>query len=340
MRRISGRPWVGRTGGIQRPALGTRSVLPPLSAVCGLSGLSALSGASALLFLLIAACGAAADHELLGDRAYAEGHFADALVEYQLALKQGPTAQLMAKAGAAALHAGDLVGAAAQYRALAEEGGAQRVTEGADGLELVAQAAVESDDRPGLAAALSALQAVAAGRALGAFARQLAQTAGTEARSPDALSVLPYAAAAAGDARREDSLMYLYAAALQRFGRCEQAVPIFEAVARRRREPAVTAPAQRNLLVCALSLGQRSLDSGQAERAEEWFRRAAAGDERDALARAAYIGIGDVLFARGAFAEAAEAYQRVLAGASPGDSLAQIAAEKLNQLANAGAVIR
>lgn len=295
---------------------------------------------TAVAFLTVSCAGAAADHEKLGDRAYADGQFADALVEYQLALKQGPTAQLRSKVGAAALHAGDLVAAAAEYRALAEEGGSQRVTEGADGLERVAKVAVEADDRAGLAAALTALRAVAAGRALGAFARQLAQTAGAEPRSVEALNVLPYAAAAAGDARREDSLMYLYASGMARFGRCDQAVPIFEAVARRRREPAVTGPAQRNLTSCALALGRQALDSGRAERAEEWFRRAAAGDERDAMARAAYIGIGDVLFARGAFAEAAEAYQRVLTGAPPGDSLAQIAAEKLNQVANAGAVIR
>lgn len=295
----------------------------------------------ATVLLLLAGCaGAAADHERLGDRAYGERHFADALVEYRLARKQGPTAQLRAKAGAAALHAGELVAAAEEYRALAEEGGAQRVTEGADGLELVAKAAVEDDDRAGLAAALTGLRGVAPGRALGAFARQLAQTVGTDPQSAEALNLLPYAAAAAGDARRQDSLMYLYASALERFGRCEQAVPVFEAVARRKREPAVTAPAQGSLTSCALSLGRRALDSGQAERAEEWFRRAAAGDARDAPARAAYIGIGDVLFARGAFAEAAEAYQRALADAAPGDSLAQIAAEKLNQVANAGAVIR
>ena len=116
---------------------------------------SGASGLSALLFLVLAGCaGSAADHESLGDRAYAEGHFADALVEYRLALKQGSNAQLRAKAGAAALHGGDLVVAAEEYRALAEEGGAQRVTEGADGLELVAKAAVEADDREGLAAAL------------------------------------------------------------------------------------------------------------------------------------------------------------------------------------------
>lgn len=292
------------------------------------------------MFLLAGCAGAAADHEKLGDRAYAERHFADALVEYRLALKQGPTAGLRAKAGAAALHAGDLVAAAEEYRALAEEGGSQRITEGADGLERVAKAAMEDDDRAGLAAALAGLRAVAAGRALGSFARQLAQTVGTEARSAEALNVLPYAAAAAGDARYEDSLMYLYASALARFGRCEQAIPVFEAVARRQREPAVMLPALQGQSRCALSLGQRALDAGQAEQAEEWFRRAAAGDERDALARAAYIGIGDVLFARGAFAEAAEAYQRALGGAAPGDSLAQIAAEKLNQVANAGTVIR
>jgi tetratricopeptide (TPR) repeat protein len=294
----------------------------------------------AALALLAACTGAAADHERLGDRAYGEGHFADALVEYRLALKQGSTVPLRAKAGAAALHAGDLVAAAEEYRALAEEGGAQRVIEGADGLELVAKAAVEGDDRAGLAAALTGLRAVAPGRALGAFARQLAQTAGMEPRTVEALNVLPYAAAAAGDARREDSLMFVYASGLERFGRCEQAVPVFEAVARRNREPAVTSPARRRVTSCALSLGRMALDSGRAEQAEEWFRRAAAGDERDAFARAAYIGIGDVLFARGAFAEAAEAYQQALADAAPGDSLAQIAAEKLNQVANAGAVIR
>ena len=51
------------------------------------------------------------------------------------------------------------------------------------------------------------------------------------------------------------------------------------------------------------------------------------------------IGLGDVLFARGALQDAAEAYQRALAGAQPGDSLAQIAAQKLNLVANAGTVI-
>ncbi len=292
--------------------------------------------------LLFTACaGAAADHETLGDRAYGERHFADALAEYRLAIKLKPSASLRAKAGAAALHASDFVAAAEEYRALAQEGGSHRATEAADGLERVAKAAADGDDPAGLAAAVVGLRAVAAGRALASFARQLAQSVGPEPRSAEALNVLPYAAAGAPDARAEDSLMYLYAAALARVGRCQDAMPVFEALVRRQREPALGRPALQAGARCALSLGQQALEGGQAEQAEGWFRRAASGgEERDPVVRAAYIGIGDVLFARGAFAEAAEAYQRALAGAAPGDSLAQIAAEKLNLVASAGTVIR
>jgi tetratricopeptide (TPR) repeat protein len=135
--------------------------------------------------------------------------------------------------------------------------------------------------------------------------------------------------------------MYGYAVALARIGRCPDAMPVFEGVARRAREPALQRPALQAIGRCALALGQQAMDSGRADEAEQWFRQAASGgEERDPVVRAAYIGIGDVLFARGAFAEAAEAYQRALAGAAPGDSLAQIAAEKFNRVANAGAVIR
>lgn len=295
-----------------------------------------------LAVLWLAACGgAAADHEALGDRAYGDRHFADALAEYRLAIRLQPSAALRAKAGAAALHAGDFVAAVDEYRALAQEGGSRRASEAADGLERVARAAAEGDDPAGLAAAVNGLRAVSAGRALASFARQLAQSIGPEPRSPDALSVLPYAAAGAPDARAEDSLMYGYATALTRIGRCGDAMPVFEAVARRAREPALERPALQASGRCALTLGRQAMDGGQADQAEQWFRRAASGgDDRDPVVRAAYIGIGDVLFARGSFAEAAEAYQRALAGAAPGDSLAQIAAEKLNQVANAGTVIR
>jgi tetratricopeptide (TPR) repeat protein len=291
---------------------------------------------------VVAGCGgAAANHEELGDRAYAARHFPDAVVEYRLALKQKPSAALRAKAAAAALRAGDLVTAADEYRALAREGGPERATEAADGLERVAKAAVAADDRAALQAALLGLRALGQGRALGTFAWQLVQSLGAEPRSQEALNVLASAAAAAPDARHQDSLMFVYGSGLMRLGRCEAAMQVFEALVRRQREPAVVPASLQGRARCALQLGRQALEEGQAERAEEWFREAAAGaDERDPVARAAYLGLGDVLFARGALAEAAEAYQRVLSGAAPGDSLAQIAAEKLNVVANAGTVIR
>ena len=134
--------------------------------------------------------------------------------------------------------------------------------------------------------------------------------------------------------------MYVEASARSHTGHCDQAIPILEGVARRQREPPVVPLAQAQLGHCTLFLGRQALDAGRAQEAEQWFREAASGgDEHDPIVRAAYIGLGDVLFARGALQDAAEAYQRALAGAQPGDSLAQIAAQKLNLVANAGTVI-
>ncbi|OGU03811.1 MAG: hypothetical protein A2W29_03190 [Gemmatimonadetes bacterium RBG_16_66_8] len=293
--------------------------------------------------LLVMACaGAAVDHEALGDRAYANRNFADALVEYRLAVRQRtpPNPALRAKAGAAALHAGDLSAAVDEYRALAVEGGESRVLEAADGLEYVARAAAEADDRVALAAALMALRQVDAGRVLGTLALDLASAVSAETRPGDAVRVLPYAAAGAPDARRQDSLLYVYGNALSRVGRCADAIGVFEGVARRHREGVVLAPAQRDLARCALQLGRRALEEGQPTEAEGWFRRAAAGDDQDVVHRAAFLGLGDVLFARGDMVGAAEAYQRSLAGAEPGDSLAQVVAERLNAIGSGAGIIR
>src|SRR5439155_219964 len=69
--------------------------------------------------VLVCACSrSAADHEELGDRAYAAGEYRNALAEYQLGLKAHPgSADLSAKAGAAALHTGDYALAAVRARA-------------------------------------------------------------------------------------------------------------------------------------------------------------------------------------------------------------------------------
>src|SRR5439155_1263421 len=86
--------------------------------------------------VLVWACSrSAADHEELGDRAYAAGEYRNALAEYQLGLKAHPgSADLSAKAGAAALHTGEYALAVAQYVALGQED-RSRAAEAADGLE-------------------------------------------------------------------------------------------------------------------------------------------------------------------------------------------------------------
>ena len=103
----------------------------------------------------------AADHEELGDRAYAAGAYRDAFAEYELGLKAHPgSADLNAKAGAAALHVGDFASAVDAYVVLGARDGS-RAGEAADGLERVARAALAANDRGDAAKGLAGLRAVA-----------------------------------------------------------------------------------------------------------------------------------------------------------------------------------
>jgi tetratricopeptide (TPR) repeat protein len=279
---------------------------------------------------------------VLGDRAYVNRQFTDALVEYRLALRRatGADPSLHARTAAAALRAGELVEAAREYRILARAGGASRATEAADGLERVARAAADADDRAALDSALSGLREVAAGRVLGSLALELAASVSVEARPGESARVLPYAAAGAPDASRLDSLLYVYGVALSRSGRCAEASGVFEGVVRRQRHSVAAGSALRELTRCAVQLGRRAMEQSQLEEAEKWFRAAAAGAGPDAINRAAYIGLGDVLSARSDFVGAAEAYQRALTGAAPDDSLAQVAAQRLDALGSAATGVR
>lgn len=291
---------------------------------------------AAMIAAVLAACsGAAADHEVLGDRAYAQRSYRDALVEYRLAIRQGASAELRAKAGAAALHAGDLADAVQQFMALAQND-AKRTTEAAEGLELVARAAVDTNDHAAARAAINALRAIAPDRVVGGIGEELGFALGDSTLNRSALTLLPYAAAAAPDARRQDSLMYVYGTLLAATGRCQDALPIFESLVRRQREPTALAGAQRAGASCALQLGRQALAAGQPSQAETWFRQAATDAESTPEGRAAYVGLGDVMFAQGDFQGAAEAYQRAMLNAPPGDSIAAIAADHLNRLAQPG----
>ncbi|PYP32901.1 MAG: hypothetical protein DMD47_02755 [Gemmatimonadetes bacterium] len=298
-----------------------------------------MRGAIVGLALLVAAgcTRSAADHEELGDRAYAAGAYRDALAEYQLGLKAQPgNADLQAKAAAAALHTGDYAIAVPAYLALAQRD-RSRAGEAADGLERVARAALAANDRAAVVSALAALRAVAPERPLGRYARLAALDATNRGDSAAALAILPSAVATVGDPGTADSLLYLYGMAAARARDCTTAVAAFEGVIRRQRAPAVQDAAREGISLCALIEGQRMLEAGKPADAESWFRRATAPGAPLEVTRGAFLGLGDVRLAQGDVPGALESYQQALVGGAAGDTITQRAQAKIKALGKADA---
>ncbi|HET8713372.1 MAG TPA: tetratricopeptide repeat protein [Gemmatimonadales bacterium] len=291
--------------------------------------------ALALLLVLPSCTRSAANHEELGDRAYAAGSYADALAEYQLGRRSNAgSATLLAKVGAAALHAEDFELAAEAYRALGRRD-RSRAEEAADGLDRVARAALGANDRTALASALTGLREVAPRRPLGRYVVLAALDAVDRGDTAEAKALLPVAAASASDVARADSLLFVYGRALVRVRDCRTAVRVFEGVIRRQRAVAVVESAREGLGLCALVEGQMALEQGRPADAEGWFRRATAPGASPDVVRAAFLGLGDVRMAQGDVAGAMESYQQALAGGTPGDTISQRAQEKLNALGKA-----
>jgi tetratricopeptide (TPR) repeat protein len=292
-------------------------------------------GAAVLLAVLIGCTRSAANHEELGDRAYAAAAWADALAEYQLGRRSDAgSAPLLAKLAAAAMHAEDYELAAESYRALARRD-RSRAEEAADGLDRAARAALAANDRTALASALTGLREIAPRRPLGRYVVLAALDAVDRGDTAEAAALLPAAAASAVDATRADSLLFVYGMTLVRTRDCSTAVRVFEGVIRRQRAPAVIEPAREGLGLCALVEGQIALERGRPADAETWFRRATAPGASPDVVRAAFLGLGDVRLAQGDVAGAMESYQQALVGGTPGDTIAQRAQEKLNALGKA-----
>jgi tetratricopeptide (TPR) repeat protein len=289
------------------------------------------------LVLMLACTRSAADHEELGDREYVAGAYRDALAEYRLGLKAHPgDADLYAKSAAAALHTGEYGLAVADYVALGQQD-RFRVAEAADGLERVIRAALAANQRNAAVTGLQGLWTVAPGRPLGRYARLAALDAAERGDTGAALALLPSAIAAAGDGKSADSLLFVYGRTAVRASACSTAVPVFEGVLRRQREPAVAEAAREGLGLCALIEGQRLLDSGKPAEAEDWFRRASAPGSPTDVVRGAFLGLGDVKLAQGDVAAALESYQQAMTGGARGDTLAQRAQEKINAVGKADA---
>ena len=285
-----------------------------------------------MLAALWAGCGDAGDHERLGDQAYGQSRYAQALSEYRQALAEDPDARIWAKAGAAALRTGDLELASDAYLRLAAED-PTRAEEAAEGLESVARAAERAGDGKRLQTAVVGLGAIAPDRTIGRYALELIRRPGAEAT--DLVAVLPGAIAVAPDPETVDSLLVVYGAALRETTGCGEALPVFQAGLRRTKVAAVRARAEEGVAACSLWLGLRSEAGGMAEDAALWFAAAIRVDSNTTVGRRALVGYGDARVRLGDTLGGAMAYQAVVADAVQTDSIYRMALDRLAALREA-----
>lgn len=277
----------------------------------------------------VAGCGGASGHERLGDQAYGAGRWTEALAEYRMLPKARVGATVLAKTGAAALHAGELRQAAEAYARLAGED-PTRGEEAAEGLEGVARAAERGGNADVLREVMALLDAIAPDRPAGRYALLLLQQPGLD--SAEAAALLPEALASAATAGAVDTLLTRYGAALQVTAGCGQALLPYRAVLRRSRDSSMRAPAGRGVADCAYTLGLRADSAGRLEDAALWFAESARVDSSSVTGRRALLRYGGARLTQGDTLAAAIAFQAVASGGTA-DSTGQAAASRLASLA-------
>ena len=275
------------------------------------------------------ACGQAGDHERRGDEAYTDSRYVEALSEYRAALAKDPDARIYAKTGAAALHTGALEVASDAYLRLAAED-PSRAAEAAEGLEAVARAAEHASDHKQLESAVIGLGMIAPNRSIGRYA--LAVLRQPRADANDLVAVIPAAIAVAPDAETVDSLLWVYASALRETSGCDQALPLFQAAARRTRNPLLRSRAEDGVAACSLAVGLRAEAAGKNEDAALWFAAAIRIDSNTAAGRRALVGYGDARLKEGDTVAAAQAFQAVASDQVQSDSTTQMARDRLEEL--------
>lgn len=279
--------------------------------------------------VFIVGCGQAGDHERRGDQAYADARYVEALNEYRAALAKDPDARIYAKSGAAALHTGALEVASDAYLRLAAED-PTRAAEAAEGLEAVARAAERASDHKQLESAVIGLGMIAPNRSIGRYA--LAVLRQPRADANDLVAVIPAAIAVAPDAETVDSLLWVYASALRETSGCDQALPLFQAAARRTRNPLLRSRAEDGVAACSLAVGLRAQAAGKNEDAVLWFAVAIRIDSNTAAGRRALVGYGDARLKEADTLAAAQAFQAVASDQVQTDSTTQMARDRLEEL--------
>jgi tetratricopeptide (TPR) repeat protein len=276
----------------------------------------------------VAGCGRRGDHEALGDQAYGEGRFPEAMAEYLEATRASARADAWAKLGAAALHAGELRQSTEAYLKLADLDQSRRA-EAAEGLDGVARAAERSGNTDVLQEVVTGLAAVDPARSTTRYALMLAQGPGAD--TAELVALLPGALAAARSAESEDSLLIRYGQALQATEGCGQALLQFRAALRRSQADGTRSAARQGVAACALALGDRADSARRTEEAALWFAEAAGVDSTTPVGRLALLRYGSARLVEGDTLAAAVAWQTVVAAGTE-DSTGQAAAAALGSI--------
>jgi tetratricopeptide (TPR) repeat protein len=282
-----------------------------------------------MLLAVAVGCGGAGDYERLGDRAYGESRYAEALTEYRRALDQDPDGRVWAKAGAAALHTGNLEVASDAYLRLAAED-PSRAEEAAEGLEAVARAAERAGDGQRLQAAVVGMGAIAPDRSIGRYALELIRRPGAEAT--DLVAILPAAIAVAPDPETVDSLLVVYGGALRETSDCGEALGALQAGLRRTKVAAIRKRAEEGVAACSVWMGLRSQAMDRPDDAALWFAAALRIDSSTTVGRRALVGYGDAQLRLGDTLAGAMAYQTVASDGTQTDSIHLMALDRLEEL--------
>jgi tetratricopeptide (TPR) repeat protein len=269
------------------------------------------------LLLALVGCGSRTpDPEALGDLAWAEGRTADALLQWRRA---GRDPRVLAKRAEASLRERDLLDAVGAYLELARD--EPRRGEAAAGLARVAALASRLGDNEIRRAAVLALREAAPSWPVGRLA--LGLDLPEDAPDDEVARLAPVLLALGMVPAERDSLLLRLARVDARGGRCPEAVPILEGLARRGVGVAFT------LAGCELVLGEEAERIGDLDAAEGWWARATEHDPLGVSGRLALLRQGDIRLRRGDLAGADIAWQTVAAAPVAADSITVRALERL-----------
>jgi hypothetical protein len=263
--------------------------------------------------------------ERLGDDAWHEGRWGDAVAAYRAA---GQSPRIEAKLADAALQGGMLFVSAQAWTALGT-GDTSRAGEAASGLARVAEAAQHDGNDAALQAAVLGLRRIAPGWPPG----RLALGVGTLAAMPpaDAAELIPAVLAASSGRVSHDPLLVDLGVADRARGACSEAVPILEGVLRQSESASSKDSATTTLEWCDLGLGLQAMNAARPGDAERWFDHAARLDPQGLVGRRALVGFGDARASQGDSTGARVSWQQA-AVHEPPDTIAQMALARLVQV--------